>query len=73
MWCLECNMEVLFGMPTLKYMILAEKGEILLGGCVVEEENYCPECGNRLVEKRGRRSRKKDESASEKVIGKIDY
>ena len=49
--CPECGgkfLPIIYGYPGPKMIEAAEKGEVLLGGCVVEEANpnwRCTDCG----------------------------
>jgi len=48
---------IVFGYPMPEVMEAAERGELILGGCLVdgnEPTARCPECGTDLVRNRGR-------------------
>lgn len=42
---------ILYGLPTQWAMAAADRGDVWLGGCVVQKENwFCPRCESRWVE-----------------------
>lgn len=42
--CGKAGKPILFGMPTPETMAKAERGEIVLGGCVIEKNNPSWQC-----------------------------
>ena len=45
MKCPACGVEIGWGYPDQETMEMAERGEVVLAGCIVDEDNYCPSCG----------------------------
>ncbi len=48
--CPSCGatmMAIVYGMPSYELFQAAERGEVILGGCLVSEDNptvHCPDC-----------------------------
>ena len=60
--CPSCNsnnvVTIVYGMPSSELEEQAQRGEIILGGCVVTEndpELYCKDCGREFHKERSRR------------------
>ena len=56
MKCPKCKAEVVWGLPGPELIEKAERSEVMLAGCVIEEQNYCPRCGALVFENKAKRT-----------------
>ena len=59
--CPSCDsnnvVPIVYGMPGSELMEQAERGEVILGGCVVTDNDpglYCKDCGSEFYQEEGR-------------------